>query len=93
MSLPTGPSKLYILLIILIGLIGGYVFYAQWIKPSETVIPAAAVDKQDNLNSFRNMRIDFTAIKNISSKDLIVSGEAPVNPGVTGKKDLFAPIP
>ena len=93
MSLSTGPSKLYVLLIILIGLIGGYVFYGQWIKPSEAAIPAPAVDKQDNLNSFRNMRIDFAAIKNISSKDLVVSGEAPVNPGVTGKKDLFAPIP
>lgn len=93
MSLSTGPSKLYLLLIVLIGLIGGYVLYGQIIKPSEEAIAAPAVDKQDNLNSFRNMKIDFNAIKNISSKDLIVSGESPVNPGVTGKKDLFAPIP
>jgi hypothetical protein len=92
MSLSNGPSKLYLLLIVLIGLIGGYVFYGQIIKPSEEAVPPPAVDKQDNLNSFRNMKIDFTAISDISKKDLIISGEAPVNPGVTGKKDLFAPI-
>ncbi len=92
MSLSTGPSKLYLLLIVLMGLIGGYVFYGQWIKPSEEVIPPPAIDKQDTLNSFRNMKIDFSAIGGSLTKELIISGEAPVNPGVTGKKDLFAPI-
>ncbi len=93
MSLSTGPSKLYLLLIVALGLVGGYVVYGQFIKPGESVIPPAAIDKKDNLNSFRNMKIDFTAVANTAKEDLIISGEAPVNPGVTGKKDLFAPLP
>jgi hypothetical protein len=92
MSLSKESSKLYLLLIVLVGLIGGYVFYGQWIKPQEEVIPPPVIDKQDNLNSFRNMKIDFAAIGDPATKELIISGEAPVNPGVTGKKDLFAPI-
>ena len=89
----TSPSssKLYIALIILVGLIGGYVVYSQWLKPAEALIPAPLISNQDNLATFKNLKIDFNVLDDSAYKGLITSGESPVNPGITGKKDLFAP--
>ena len=90
MTSPSSP-KLYILLIILIGLVGGYVVYSQWIKPNEATIPAPKIDKQDSLEKFKDLKVDFKILDESVYKSLITSGESPVNPGITGKKDLFAP--
>jgi len=89
----TSPSssKLYIALIILAGLIGGYITYSQWIKPAEALIPAPLISSQDSLAAFKDLKIDFKVLNDSTYKNLITSGESPVNPGVTGKKDLFAP--
>ena len=89
----TSPSssKLYVALIILVGLVGGYVIYSQWLQPAEIPIPAAPITSQDNLSVFKDLKIDFQALDNSAYKSLVTSGESPVNPGVTGKKDIFAP--
>jgi hypothetical protein len=87
----SSPSKLYIALIILVGFAAGYIAYGQWLKPGEEVIPPAPVSQQDTLKTFENLKIDFSVLNNAAYKDLVVSGESPVNPGLTGKKDLFAP--
>lgn len=87
----TSPSKLYIALIVLIGIAGGYVAYGQWVKPAEEVIPPPPVSSQDTLKAFENLKINFSVLNDAAYKDLVVSGESPVNPGDTGKKDLFAP--
>ena len=87
----SSPSKIYIVLVISIGLIAGYIIYSQWLKPAEMVIPAPAIGSQDSLETFKNLKIDFTVLDNPAYKSLITSGESPVNPGITGKKDLFAP--
>jgi hypothetical protein len=85
------PSRLYVLLIIAAGLIGGYVFYGQWIKSGEALVSPAPISNQDNLATFQNLKIDFSVLDDSAYKKLVTSGEAPVNPGTTGKKDLFAP--
>jgi hypothetical protein len=87
----SSPSKLYAALIVLIGLIGGYVVYSSWIKPTETIVPPAQVSNQGDLASFKSLKIDFSAIDSVASKGLVIFGDSPVSPGVTGKKDLFAP--
>ena len=84
-------SKLYIALIVLVGLIGGYIIYSQWIKPTEAMIPPPTVGSQDGLSTIKNLKIDFKVLDNSTYKGLITSGESPVNPGITGKKDIFAP--
>ncbi len=81
-------SKLYVILIVLVGIVFGYVIYTQWLKPAEAVVPPPALSNQDSLTSFQNLKIDFSAL---NSAGLVISGESPVNPGATGKKDLFAP--
>ena len=87
----TSPSKLYLALIILVGLIGGYIAYSQWLQPLEEAIPPAPVSQQDTLKSFQSLKIDFSVLNDAAYKDLVTSGESPVSPGVAGKKDLFAP--
>ena len=84
-------SKLYIALIVLAGLVGGYVVYSQWIQPTETSIPPPAISNQDSPTTLKNIKIDFKVLDDSAYKALITSGESPVNPGVTGKKDIFAP--
>ncbi len=89
----TSPSssKLYVGLIILVGLVGGYVAYSQWIKPTAAIIPPPVISNQDGLSAFKNLKINFQVLDDPAYKSLITSGESPVNPGITGKKDLFAP--
>jgi len=84
-------SKLYVSLIVLIGLIGGYIAYSQWIKPSETLVPPPIISTKDSPTTLKSIKIDFKVLDGSVYKGLITSGESPVNPGITGKKDLFAP--
>jgi hypothetical protein len=84
-------SKLYVSLIVLIGLIGGYVAYSQWIKPSETLVPPPVISTKDSPATLKSIKIDFNVLGDSTYKKLITSGESPVSPGITGKKDLFAP--
>jgi len=84
-------SKLYVSLIVLVGLIGGYVVYSQWVKPSETLVPPPTISTKDGPATLKSIKIDFSVLDDSTYKKLITSGESPVNPGITGKKDLFAP--
>lgn len=84
-------SKFYILLIVAVGLVGGYVAYSQWLKPAETVIPPPVISNQDSLSTFKNLKIDFKELDSSAYKSLITSGESPVKAGVSVKRDLFAP--
>ncbi len=85
------PSKLYVLLIIVFGISIGYVFYNQWVKPSEDVIPQLSIGGKDSLMSLKGLKIDFGALNNKTIGGLVASGESPVLPGVASKKDIFAP--
>lgn len=87
----TSSNKLYTVVIILVGLVGGYIIYSQWVKPSEIVIPSPTEGSKDGLSTLKNLKVDFKILDDSTYKGLITSGESPVNPGVTGKKDLFAP--
>ncbi len=90
MTTSPSSSKLYVALIVLAGLVGGYIAYSQWIKPFEVSTPAPLISNKDGLSAFKNLKIDFKVLDDPAYKSLITSGESPVNPGVTGKKDLFA---
>ena len=90
MATSNSSPKLLVWGIVFIGIIGGYVMYSNFVKPGEEVIPPPAVSNKDNLNSFQNLTIDFSKIAS-AAQELKISGESPVVPGVSGKKDLFAP--
>ena len=82
---------LYAGLIILVGLVAGYLGYSQLIQPTEASVPPAPISSKDTLKSFQNLKIDFSILDSTAYKSLQIFGEMPVNPGVTGKKDIFAP--
>lgn len=83
--------KLYMLLMVIVGLAAGYLYYSTVAKPNEMVIPAAPISNADDLKAFQNMKIDFAILDNAAYRTLTINGEVPVNPGVTGKRDIFAP--
>ena len=91
MATSPATSKLYVALIVLMGIIVGYLFYSSYIVPTQTAIPAPPISNSDNLATFQNLKIDFSVLDNPAYKNLMTYGESPVNPGATGKKDLFAP--
>lgn len=88
-------SKLIITLIIVVGLAGGYLYYSQIIYPGlppAAPLPISAEDK--TFDQLKNISLDSltTVINNAAYTTLSSFGESPVNPGATGKKDLFAPF-
>ncbi len=85
-------STLIVILIVVLGFAVGYFYYSQWSVPARTLIEPPPVAGKDNLRLFENLKIDFSILDNKKYKALEVFGESPVNPGVTGKKDIFAPI-
>ncbi len=86
----TANTKLFLTLIILVGFAIGYVFYSQ-AGPGVDDIPAAPATGHGDVSTLKDIRLNFGVLDNPAYKALIVNGELPVSPGVTGKKDVFAP--
>lgn len=91
MAAQSSTTKLYAALIILAGIAGGYLLYSQWVAPGEEAIPPSPISSHDDLAAFKSLTIDFSVFTSPAYKNLVIFGELPVNPGITGKKDLFAP--
>ena len=83
---------LILALIIVLGFGVGYFYYSQWAVPARVPIEPPLVSGRDDLKVFENLKINFSILDNKKYKVLEIFGESPVNPGITGKKDLFAPI-
>lgn len=81
--------KLFVALIIVIGIAIGYFYYSQVLKLSEPTIPPSPISNQDDLKVFRDLSINFGLLDDPLYINLKVVGEMPVNPGFTGKKDIF----
>ncbi len=88
----TNQNTLIIALIIVLGFAGGYIYYSQWAVPARVLIEPPVIAGRDDLKKFENLKIDFSILDNSKYKALEIFGESPVNPGVTGKKDIFSPI-
>lgn len=89
---PNNQNILIIALILVFSFAVGYFYYSQWAVPARVIIEPPTVVGRDDLNKFENLKIDFSILDNKKYKALEVFGESPVNPGITGKKDIFAPI-
>jgi len=85
-------SVLIVALIIVLGFAAGYFYYSQWAVPARVPVEPPPVAGKDDLKKFENLKIDFSILDNNKYRALEIFGESPVNPGVTGKKDIFAPI-
>ncbi|GEM_PF-1641850 len=85
-------TPLVVSLILVLGFALGYFYYSQWAVPARVPVEPPPVAGRDDLNKFQNLKIDFSILDNKKYKALQIFGESPVNPGITGKKDLFAPF-
>jgi len=90
-GMQTANTKLFTSLIILVGIVAGYIYYSQFLALNEAPLPPAAGSGRDGLSDFKNLKINFSIFDNPAYKALMVFGQVPVSPGVTGKKDVFAP--
>ena len=81
--------KLILYIIILLGFAGGYVFYTQG-TVEEIFVPLA--EENDSIDGLKDLNIDFSVLNSEKLKSLKIFGEFPIQPGQTGKRDIFAPI-
>ena len=83
---------LILVLIILLGIVLGYFYYSSFVVPATVPVPPSPIAQTDDLKTFEGLQIDFGILTNKKFQTLQIFGESPVNPGATGKKDLFAPF-
>jgi len=88
-----GGSSLPMILILL-ALLGGFVFYFSVIKPgqiNEYEIASSIQSEMVRFRSFQSLRLDFSVFERIDFRNLRIFGESPVRPVPGGKTDLFSP--
>jgi len=85
-------SKVMPIAIATLGIIAGYLFYSLTIRGSETGIPPPVIAQDDTLSKFNNVDLNFSVFDDFRFKALKIFGESPVQPGPTGRVDIFAPF-
>ena len=85
------PSRVIPIAIMVLGILAGYMFFSLIIKGTEVGIsPPVLAD--DTLSKFKNLTLDFSVFDDTRFKTLKIFGESPVQPGATGRVDIFAPF-
>jgi hypothetical protein len=74
--------------IIVLSIAGGYYYYSNYITPIE--LPAPPAGKIENLEKIAK-DLDLKILDSAKFKSLKINGENPVNPGITGKRNIFSP--
>jgi hypothetical protein len=84
-------SMLITIIIVAIGMVMGYIFYLQTDTETEILINTQG-QGTDGIDRLSNLSVDFSIFDDERLKALQIFGELPVSPGITGRKDIFAPI-
>jgi len=87
---PSSQNKLVIYLIILLGAVGGYLYYSKFSEPETLVANTTQAGDSNDWDSLKNLKIDFNILNKPEYKNLKIFGESPVNPGFRGKSDPFS---
>lgn len=82
--------KLILYIIILLGFVGGYFYYSQGAVDETVVTPV--IETGEGIEKFKDLKIDFSVLDSAKLSSLKTFGDLPVQPGQTGKRDIFAPI-
>ena len=85
-------SLLILVMIILLGIAIGYFYYSSFVVPALAPVLPPPIAQKDDLKAFEGLQIDFGILTNKKFQSLQIFGESPVNPGATGKKDIFFPF-
>ena len=93
MSMKSSSTNPFILgLIIMLGVIAGYVYHSQAGGDASYDIPLPASAQDTVFLKFKDLRLDFSVLQKEPFTDLNAIGEFPIQPGATGKEDPFAPL-
>jgi len=74
--------------IIFLGFAMGYLYYSQ-VSETLTVEP---IEIDPSLQVFSDIIADFSILDDERYKSLEIFGEIPVNPSITGRRNIFDPI-
>lgn len=89
---PKRQDRMIALLCVIVGGVGGYLYYSQIAAPNATVFPPVKTEERDTLNKFKNISINFNIFESSDLKELKTFGESPVSPGKPGKQDIFGTL-
>lgn len=78
------------LLVVVLGIVGGYLYYSNVSSNSEPVYNLPQEIQQDSLSQFKNLELNFKVLENSKYRSLEIFGESPVSPGTPGKTNIFA---
>lgn len=81
------------MILILLALLGGFVFYFSVIKPgqvNEYEIASSVQAELARFRSFKSLQLDFSIFERLDFRNLRIFGEVPVRPVPGGKTDLFS---
>ena len=82
-------SRVIEYLLLLVGFIGGYIYYSQLMTEGPAIPPLPTV--KSDIVKLKSLEIDFDALEDDSLSDLELYGDDPVLPGQTGHKNIFVP--
>lgn len=85
-------NLLILVMIVIMGIALGYFYYSSYVVPAMIPVPLPPIEQNDDLKAFEGLQINFGILTNKKFQTLQIFGETPVNPGATGKKDIFSPI-
>jgi len=87
-----GRSRIILSFIIIMGVVFGYLSYSGMDEPMIETGAEVIVSKEE-LESLKNLSIDFSILSHKTYKALEIFGENPVDPGITGERiNPFAPL-
>lgn len=81
------------MILVLLALIAGFVFYFQIIRPGQVNEREILPDVQkefSKLRAFQGLKLDFSIFDRADFKSLRIFGEVPVKTSPGGKADLFS---
>ncbi|MEK7203600.1 MAG: hypothetical protein AAB627_00795 [Patescibacteria group bacterium] len=88
------PRSSLPMILVLLALIAGFIFYFQIIRPGQVnkyEIPADSQREISRFKAFKDLELDFSIFERADFKGLRVFGEVPVKTSPGGKQDLFSP--
>ena len=83
-------NNFILLIIVVVGVVLGNFYYSS--LTSEIFIAPPLSGRVDDLSGLASLSLDVSSLKQSKINALKIFGEYPVNPGTTGKRNLFAPI-
>ena len=81
-------NRLIVGLVIVVGLVGGYLYSSQ-LDPTAAVPPLPSNVNSQSLAAFKTLHIDFSVLNNPQYQKLRIIGQYPVPSAAPGKSNPF----